>query len=96
MKTPRRRPRFLMDLVRLVEEKVLSVVEKIFGVLDGKTDYNSFELQLKKELDGLGCDLLKFVLETLEQKVEESEERKLNWKRIRKNDRKAISTFLAR
>lgn len=69
---------------------------KIFGVLDGKTDYNSFELQLKKELDGLGCDLLKFVLETLEQKIEESEERKLNWKRIRKNDRKAISTLLAR
>jgi len=82
-----------MDVVRLVEEKVLSVVEKIFGVLDGKTDYNSFELQLKKELDGLGCDLLKFVLETLEQKIEESEERKLNWKRIRKNDRKAISTL---
>ena len=82
-----------MDLVRLVEDKVLSVVEKIFGVLDGKTDYNSFELQLKKELDGLGCDLLKFVLETLEQKIEESEERKLNWRRIRKNDQKAILTL---
>jgi hypothetical protein len=39
-----------MDVVRLVEEKVLSVVEKIFGVLDGKTDYNSFELQLRKSL----------------------------------------------
>jgi hypothetical protein len=81
-----------MDLVRLVEDKVLSVVEKIFTVLDGKSDYHSFEHELKKELDGLGCDLVKFVIETLKQKIEEDAKRDPNWKRIRRNDRKEILT----
>lgn len=79
-----------MDLVRLVEEKVLSIVEKIFAILDGKTDYHSFEIQLKKELDGLGCDLLGYVIETIKQKIEEDAKEDPNWKRIRKNDRKEI------
>ena len=82
-----------MELVRLVEEKVLSVVEKIFAILDGKTDYHSFEFQLKKELDSLGCDLLGYVIETLKQKTEEEAKGDPNWKRIRKNDRKEILTL---
>jgi hypothetical protein len=82
-----------MELVRLVEEKVLSVVEKIFAILDGKTDYHSFEIQLKKELDSLGCDLLGYVIETLKQKIEEEAKGDPNWKRIRKNDRKEILTL---
>src|SRR5690554_3233295 len=90
MNTPRRRSRFLMDLVRLVEEKILSVVERIFAVLDGKTNYHSFELRLKKELDGLGCDLLEYVIEALKQKVEEDAKQDPNWKRVRKDDRKEL------
>jgi len=82
-----------MELVRLVEEKVLSVVEKIFAILDGKTDYHSFEIQLKKELDSLGCDLLGYVIETVKQKIEEEAKGDPNWKRIRKNDRKEILTL---
>src|SRR5690606_22904055 len=93
MNTPRRRSRFLMDLVRLVEEKILSVVERIFAVLDGKTNYHSFELRLKKELDGLGCDLLEYVIEALKQKVEEDAKQDPNWKRVRKDDRKELLTL---
>ena len=36
-----------MEVVRLVEEKVLSVTEKILGVLGGGSDYLSFEAQLE-------------------------------------------------
>ena len=82
-----------MDLVRLVEEKILSVVERIFAVLDGKTNYHSFELRLKKELDGLGCDLLEYVIEALKQKVEEDAKQDPNWKRVRKDDRKELLTL---
>ena len=85
-----------MDLVRLVEEKILSVVERIFAVLDGKTNYHSFELRLKKELDGLGCDLLEYVIEALKQKVEEDAKQDPNWKRVRKDDRKELLTLLVR
>ncbi|HHX75061.1 MAG TPA: ISLre2 family transposase, partial [Firmicutes bacterium] len=48
-----------MDVIRLVEAKFLSVAEKILEVLADGVDFVSFEDQLKKELDNLGCDLLK-------------------------------------
>ncbi|MGB4616878.1 MAG: ISLre2 family transposase, partial [Dethiobacteria bacterium] len=61
-----------MDIVRLVEVKILSVMEVITRVLEGGTDYLDFERQLKKELDGLGCELLQIVLESLDQKLKTS------------------------
>ena len=68
-----------MDIVRLVEMKFLSVAEKILKVLDGGVDYLTFETALKKELDDLGCEVLREVLEALERKLFESKERKHNW-----------------
>ena len=61
-----------MDIVRLVEMKFLSVAEKILKVFDGGVDYLTFETALKKELDDLGCEVLREVLEALERKLFES------------------------
>jgi len=36
---PQRRSRFLMEIVRLVESKFLSVAEKILEVLEGNCDF---------------------------------------------------------
>lgn len=81
-----------MDIVRLVEVKILSVMEVITRVLEGGTDYLDFERQLKKELDGLGCELLQIVLESLDQKLKTSEDRKRNWTVVRSNDHKEVLT----
>lgn len=81
-----------MELVRLVEGKVLSVVESVIRVLEGEADYQSFEAQLKKELDGLGLDLLQAVLETLDGELRASNARKKTWTVVRKKDRKEILT----
>jgi hypothetical protein len=81
-----------MDVVRLVESKVLLVAEKILEVLEGGSDYLTFETKLKKELDGLGCEILKEVLEALDRKIRESEARKRSWVVVRKNDQKEILT----
>src|SRR5690554_5928340 len=81
-----------MEIVRLVEAKVLLLVEEILKVLEGGTDYLSFESKLKKELDGLGCEILQVVLEGIEQKIHKSEDRKRNWTVVRKNDQKEILT----
>jgi hypothetical protein len=82
-----------MEIVRLVEAKVLLLAEDILKVLEGGTDYLSFESKLKKELDGLGCEILQVVLEGIEQKIRKSEDRKRNWTVVRKNDQKEILTL---
>ena len=64
-----------MDLIRLVEEKILSVVNEMSKIFEGEIDYLTFEVRLKKELDSLGRDLLQLVLVTLEEKIREREER---------------------
>ncbi len=81
-----------MELVRLVEQKVLSTVEAMLKVLEGEIDYPTLEKHLKKELDSLGCDLLKEILEALEQKLYHNKDRKRCWKVERRNDKKAILT----
>lgn len=81
-----------MDIVRLVEEKFLLVAKKMLEALEGGTDYLSFEMALRKELDGLGCEIVEMLLQTLEQKIYESDERKHSWEVVRKNDRKVVLT----
>lgn len=81
-----------MDLVRLVQGKILSVVEAVANFLEGGVDYLSFEKQLKKELDGLGLDLLQAVLESLDWEFRASKARRKEWTVVRKNDRKELLT----
>lgn len=81
-----------MDIVRLVEQKVLSTVETIVKVLEGDIDYPTLEKHLKKELDALGCDLLKEVLDALERKIYHSEDRKRCWRVERRHDKKNVLT----
>lgn len=82
-----------MDLVRLVDEKILSVVEKVFKVFGEELDYQSFEAGLKKELDSLGCDILKILLEELDQQLRKDKERKKHWSVVRRNDCKTVTTL---
>lgn len=81
-----------MDVVRLIEGKVLSVMEEVVEFLEGGIDYRSFEGQLKKKLDKLGCELLQTILEALDQKLRVNEDRKQAWRVVRKNDPKEILT----
>lgn len=86
----------MMEVVRLVEAKVLLLAEEILKVLENGSDYLTFEVKLKQELDGLGRDLLKTLMEALDEKFRESEERKRNWTIVRKNDPKEILTPFGR
>ena len=57
-----------MDVVHLVDEKVLSVVKKACGLLEGEVVYQEFEVGLKQELDDPGCEILKVVFEETDQR----------------------------
>jgi hypothetical protein len=87
-----RRQRFLMEIIRLVEEKVLSVTAKVLEVLEGEVSYQSFEMILKEELDGLGCEILKLILEELDCVLKADEARKQEWEVVRKADTKGLLT----
>ena len=65
-----------MDIVQLVEKKILLVAERILEVLGDGTDYISFEMELKRELDGLGCEILGSVLKALYEKFFKCKDRK--------------------
>src|SRR5690606_36976196 len=83
-----------MDLVRLVGREILSVVEGMSKVFEGEIDYQTFEAQLKENLDGIGRTVVQLVLETIiEERIYESEERKREWKVVRRRDRKEILTI---
>lgn len=81
-----------MDIVQLVEKKILLVAERILEVLGDGTDYISFEMELKRELDGLGCEILGSVLKALDEKFFKCKDRKRHWKIVRKDDPKAVLT----
>lgn len=50
-----------MDLVRLVGREILSVVEGMSKVFEGEIDYQTFEAQLKENLDGIGRTVVQLV-----------------------------------
>ena len=81
-----------MEIVRLVEEKVLSVAAKVLEVLGGGVSYQSFEVVLQEELNGLGCEILKLVLEELDREIKADKTRKKEWEVERKEAAKGYLT----
>jgi len=82
-----------MEIVRLVEEKVLSVTAKVLEVLQGEVSYQNFEMILKKELDGLGCEVLKLLLEELDREIKTDKARKKRWAVVRKDNKSMLTSF---
>lgn len=52
-----------MELFNISGEKTFSIVAKMFEMLEGETDCQSFEVVLKQELDCLGREILYAVSE---------------------------------
>ncbi len=82
-----------MEIVRLAEEKVLSVAAKVLEVLHEEVSYQNFEMLLKEELDGLGCEILKLVLEELDQEIKADKARKKEWAVVRKDGKGVLTPF---
>ncbi len=81
-----------MDIVRLVEKKVLHTVEIFLKAIEKGIDFPTLEKELKKELDALGCGLLQELLTAMDEKIYQEKDRKRHWKVVRRRDKKAILT----
>jgi len=82
-----------MEIIRLVEEKVLSVAAKVLEVLEGEISYQSFEMVLQEELNGLGREIQKLVIEELDREIKAGKARKKEWHVVRKDAKDYLTPF---
>ncbi|WP_353892222.1 ISLre2 family transposase [Proteinivorax hydrogeniformans] len=81
-----------MEIIRVIEEKILHVTEKVLETLEGGIDYNTFTKELKKELDGLGVGIMQEVIEAMDQQIVKDKKERKDWVIERKGDYKSILT----
>ena len=81
-----------MEIIQLLESKILPFSEKVLEFLADGCSFPEFLTQLKQELDVLGLDIVKTVLETLDEKLRNNPARKREWTVVRKNDAKTLLT----
>ncbi len=81
-----------MEIVQLVEKKVLQFAEIILIALEGGTDYQTLEKRLKAELDNLGVDILKVVLEAVDLKIKQERSMREGYRVVRSGDCKTLLT----
>lgn len=81
-----------MEIIRLVEEKFLQVSEQILETLEGELDFTELTRKLKKELDELGNEVLKEVLEAMDEQICKDRTKRKGWTIERKRDKKSILT----
>ncbi len=81
-----------MNIVQHAWEKFQGVCTLIADVLEKKVDYLTFLEQLKKALDGLGCQIIREVLEAADTYLREHREERPGWQVERKDDPKTILT----
>lgn len=81
-----------MEVIQLLESKILPFSEKVLEFLAGGCSFPDFLIELKQDLDALGLDIAKVVLERLDEELRESPVRKQEWAVVRRNDPKALLT----
>jgi hypothetical protein len=61
-----------MNLIQHLKDHFLQVAEKIISFLEGGIDYPTFQQELKKELNKLGQNICREVLEAADQYLKEN------------------------
>lgn len=81
-----------MEIIQLLESKILPFSEKVLEFLADGCSFPELLTQLKQELDALGLDIAKTVLEALDEKLREHPTRKQEWTVVRKKVPKVLLT----
>ena len=82
-------------IIQQFEEKIKENAEEFLVnvAMDNGESISDFITLLKNDMDKLGRELCKYLIETLDEMIMESQDRKKKWKIIRKKDRKLITEF---
>ncbi|ACX51520.1 protein of unknown function UPF0236 [Ammonifex degensii KC4] len=82
-----------MQIVKQIWEKFQRVAELTFEVLENGIDFISFQEKLRRELDSLGQEILREVLEAKDAYLREHREERPGWRVERRNDTKGVLTL---
>jgi len=83
-----------MEIVQLVEKKVLQFAEIVLDVLEGGIGYQTFEKRLKTELDNLGVEIIKEVIEAIDLQIKQEKSMRKGYQVVRSGDSKTLLTLL--
>ncbi|ACX52280.1 protein of unknown function UPF0236 [Ammonifex degensii KC4] len=82
-----------MQIIKQIWEKFQRVAELTFEVLENGIDFISFQERLRRELDSLGQEILREVLEAKDAYLREHREKRPGWEVVRRNDPKEVLTL---
>src|SRR5690554_6322330 len=70
----------------------LRFVEKVEKGFEGSLNYQAFQSELAKDLDELGCEILRYALECRDERLREEPTERAGWVVARRGDRKTLLT----
>lgn len=82
-----------MQIVKQIWEKFQRVAKLTLEMLENGIDFMSFQEELRRELDGLGKEILREVLEAKDAYLREHREERPGWQVERRNDPKGVLTL---
>lgn len=81
-----------MNIIRVIMPIFLSIVEMVLDTLSGKVDYQQFQQQLANKLNEVGCEIMKLVLQELDEEIKQDKSKRPGWQVCRTGDPKEIVT----
>jgi len=81
-----------MELLQRLGQRYLQFLQVVVDVLEGGTDYRGFEDRLRQELDALGRDIVKWVVEACDERLREEPQSRAGWVVARRGDEKQLLT----
>jgi len=81
-----------MELLQRLRERYLQFVQVVVDVVTAEVSYRDFEERLRQELDALGRDIVKWVVEASDEHLREEPQARPGWVVARRGDEKQLLT----
>src|SRR5690606_929310 len=80
------------ELLQRLRERYLQFVQVVVDVVTAEVSYRDFEERLRQELDALGRDIVKWVVEASDEHLREESQARPGWVVARRGDEKQLLT----
>src|SRR5690554_4507948 len=81
-----------MEIVQRLRQRYLQFLQVVVDVLTDEVSYRDFEDRLRQDLDALGRDIVKWVVESCDERLREGPQARPGWVVARRGDEKQLLT----